>query len=163
MSVIYQNANDLFIGARDAKREIEITLHQLKSISSRRFSLGTILKDSNVSSSVQDVNKTDKSIHYLDFQAIARDRMSRDKETIQFALEVLYGTKSSGGVAALIGAIPADIIRMRYVEDLTWEALQRQCPVSRNTACAYIQEAFNLIDAYGFDRVRLGLGFAESL
>lgn len=157
----YTHTRDLLEATRTAVREFKRTQKQLEFLRATRLSIGS--QDTTrvlVSSTSTDVNKTGRIDTFIDLAPIYEQRMAKDVELIEYTTSVIYGIGWAGGIATLLSSEHADVLKLRYIDDMTLDAIARITGLSRTVICMRIDEACDLTDAYGIERVRHGLGIA---
>ena len=156
----YSSARDLFEASRDAAKECRAARIQLERLESSRFG-GSGSVAGGGRGGRHDVNGMGATIALVDFQELMRRRIADDTELMELATAVAYGEDGRGGVAALMGSGHADVLCWRYIAAETWERCARACNITRATAVRRAQEAFDVVDALGFERAIEGIGMAE--
>lgn len=156
----YTRAEDFFVAVRDAAKDIssiETTLAHLKAKEqaraqsyNQRIMIG------------QNADATHATDVRIDFETMTEQRLEEDRQLLDAACEVIYGSKETGtgGVAALLGAPVANVLWLRYVRACKWVSVSQMSGMSERWCREMVQAAFDTVDAYGIERTILGLGLA---
>lgn len=160
----YQSARDLFEAAKHAAEEKRRIEKRLERLDASRFSLGSAL-GVVVTSTNTDQNRAAKNIAYIDHAKLTEKALGDCSELIVYALRVLYGTQQQdgstlGGVCCLLSLTHSELVQLRYLEGRSWKAITTIFDIPRTTAWRMIEEAFDVIDAYGIENTIHGLGIA---
>ncbi|MRX82244.1 hypothetical protein [Eggerthella guodeyinii] len=107
------------------------------------------------------MNGMGPTIALIDYQERMKQRIADDERLMEFATAVIYGEDGTGGVSALMGSAHADALFWRFLAAGTWRTCTEQCDASESTVRRMVREAFDLVDALGFDRTAKGEGIAE--
>ena len=158
MATSYTCARDLFEAARDASIDRDAAADQLRKMDARRFS--TARRTDGTTSRGTPTDGSGASVAFLDFEKAARRRIAEDDELLRLATAVLFGREGAGGAASLVPARNADVVFQRYVAALQWNKVAAVCGVSPATAKRMAAEVFDVVDAYGVERVVEGVGVA---
>lgn len=159
MTAAYQGARDLFAAARDASADAEYIRRRIERMEAAEGVRGASLSPS-VSGSRADVNGTSRTDARVDYEARVARRLEEDYALIDVACAVLYGDDGTGGVAALLGTRVADLLWHHYLDCESWDEAAEAVGMPRTTAFREKDKALDLVDMYGFDLVRQGLGSA---
>lgn len=155
----YPSARDLFDDARRC------------AIDADRIRLAIIRMESREGARAQTYESHGRSGHRadamaqtdarMDYEGRMRLRQRRDYDVIDLACDVLYGPDQlSGGLSTLLSPAHADAVCLRFCNAETWEAVAAGCGMSVRWCEGAVPRAMELMDAYGLDRVRDGLGLA---
>ena len=157
----YKCAHDLFYATRDAALDADricMTLDRLKAAEGvRGASLsGHVSGGSNADA----MSRTNARI---DYEERVRTRQEEDYKLIDLTCSVIYGEDlCNGGIASLKGCAVADALWWRYCAAAKWSTVERMVGMSERWCRYACNQAFDTIDAYGFDRVISGVGIAEN-
>ena len=86
--------------------------------------------------------------------ADAREKMGRTEGIIGEGLRYIEGLRR-------VFSRKADVIEMRYVDLLPWDAIAGELGVTRMTANRWMHEMFDWVDSVGWAHVADGSGVAE--
>ena len=153
------SARDLFEAAREASRDAEYIRRRLLRMEGAEGVRGASLAPS-VSGTRSDVNCTGRVDARIDYEARVSGRLEEDYALIDLACAVLYGDDNGGGVAALLGTRVADLLWHHYLDDESWDEAAEAVGYARMTAFREKDKALDLVDMYGVDLVRQGVGAA---
>ena len=155
----YPDACDLFDDARRCSADADRIRSTLERMSVRELARAQSWR-ARVSGGNRDAMRaTDER---MDYEARMRLRQARDYDVIDLACSVLYGADQlSGGLSSLLGPAHADCLWWRYCGHATWAEAAAGCGMSVRWCEGAVPRAMDLMDAYGLDRVRAGLGLAE--
>ena len=156
----YQSARDLFEAAREASRDAEYIRRRVERMKASEGVRGASLAPS-VSGTKSDVSGTARVNARIDYEAATARRVEEDYALIDLACAVLYGDDSANGVAMLAGPRVADLLWHHYLDDEPWDDAAEAVGMSRATAFREAAKAFDIIDSYGLEFARRGLGMAE--
>ena len=154
----FDSARQLFDAARDAAWECERLRRQLEMMRSASGG-GSDVKVSH--GSVSDpMARVDRM---LDREAAWEATIERDESLMDFATDLLYGADQmgGGGVATVLGMRHADILWWHYLALETWDRTGAIVGYSPARCKQLRDEAFDVMDALGAERVRAGMGLAE--
>lgn len=157
----YQSARDLFEATREASRDAEYIKRRLERMEASEGVRGASLAPT-VRSSKSDVNGTARTDARIDYEERVRARLEEDYALIDLACAVLYGDDNRGGIAALLGTKVADLLWHHYLDDESWDDAAEAVGYNPRTAYREKDKALDLVDMYGVDLVRRGLGAAEN-
>ena len=156
----FQNARELFEGAREASRDAERIRRQLVAMEDRATSLGGGGLGARVRSTGEPDRMGSSVAAMVDLEDRLRARQEEDYELIDYACRVLYGTDNDAGLWALVGW-RADAIAQHYLNGMTWEEVGEVMGYSAQHVWQQAQAAFDVCDGWGIASVMAGKGGAE--
>lgn len=154
-------ARELFEQARASARELERQGQILRKLEAREGLHGAGFEPVRSSGVSDPMRATDARI---DHESRIRRSMEQCERDIDFACSVLYGRDFSGrdgGLYVLADHVLADVLCMHYCQDMLWSDVANLVGYSRSQCIAKAAQAFELIDAIGFERCVQGRGIAE--
>ena len=159
-SETYRSARDLFEAVRDAAIDAERIGRSVERMRARESVRAQGYRPRVSGGGHSDaMAATDARI---DYEARVSARYEADLALVAYGASVAYGAGScAGGVASLLTPAHADALYWRFCEAATWERTARECGASERWCRTAVPVALDQVDAYGFDRVRAGLGLAE--
>lgn len=83
----------------------------------------------------------------------ARARIAEAERAVGEGLRVIAGLR-------LVYSRKADVLELRYVDLLPWDGVAAELGVARRTCMRWRDELLDWVDAVGFARAALGVGFA---
>ncbi|MDY4041307.1 MAG: hypothetical protein SOY67_04310 [Collinsella sp.] len=157
----YTSARDLFEAAREAARDAERISRAVERMRSREQLRAQGYQPRTSGGGRADPNAaTDARVDYE--RRVAR-RREADLALMSYASSVCYGDGAyAGGVASLLTPAHADALWWRYVNAATWPETAEGTGMSERWCRDAVAVALDQVDAYGFGRVRSGLGLAEA-
>lgn len=151
------SAVEMFTNAARASADAEYLRRRIERMEASEGLRGASLTGS-VRSSSPDANGMSRVDARIDFERIAHDRIEEDYALIDYACAVLYGRDGKAGIASLLGIRPADLLWYHYLDGKGWDAAAVTVGCSRSTAFREKNQALDLIDMLGFERVIAGVG-----
>lgn len=155
----YPSARDLFDDARrcatDADRIRTAIMRMESREGARAQSYGSHGRSGHRADAMRETDRR------IDYESRMRLRQQRDYDVIDLACDVLYGADQlSGGLSSLLSPAHADCVCLRYCNAEIWDEVAAGCGMSVRWCEQSVPRAMELMDAYGLDRVRDGLGLA---
>lgn len=158
----YANAQEFFEAVKEASKDADRIAKILQSLSAAETVKAQRYTPRITGSGNRDVMlATDKR---MDYEKRIRTRQSGDYELIDAAGEVIYGAEQdgAGGVGVLLNDNAyADLLWWRYCAAASWPETAAGCGKSEKWCQYSVKIVFDMIDSYGLERVKYGLGFAE--
>ncbi|MGR1083956.1 hypothetical protein ACUYFE_08010 [Olegusella massiliensis] len=158
----YASAQEFFEAVKDASKDADRIAKILQTMTAAEAVKAQSYAPRITGGGNRDVMcATDKR---MDYEKRIRARQSDDYELIDSACEVIYGAEQNGagGVGVLLNDNAyADLLWWRYCAAASWPETAAGCGKSEKWCQYSIKVAFDMIDSYGLERVKYGLGFAE--
>lgn len=156
----YRSARDFFEAVRCAAGEARRTECQIERMRAsegvRAQGYGPMGRGTR-----RDPNGTGATDARIDYEGRMRRRLEEDRALVAEARAVLYGPDGRGGVARLLGSAAADAMWWRYCAAESWAVVASMSCAAEKTARRRCEAALDVVDAVGFDDVKLGKGIAE--
>lgn len=157
---MHATAREFFESAREAARDAARCRRQLDAMECRADGLGGGGFEPRVRSTPDHDRMGARVAALADHGGMLERRLEEDYRLIDAACAVLYGRDNRGGLYALVGW-PADAIYHHYLALRTWEETADLLMYSRRRVLECVSMAFDVADANGIERTRLGIGMAE--
>lgn len=157
----FVNARDLFERARDSADKLERYEGTLRKLEAREGLHGAGFEAIRSSGISDPMKPTDARMDHESRIRRSKEQCERD---INLACAVLYGRDYSGrdgGLYVLADHALSDILCMHYCQNMKWSEVAYLLNYSRSQCIAKASQAFDLIDAIGFERCIQGRGIAE--
>lgn len=159
--------SDGFLGATDARawwstvraasRDLARMERAVGRMRAREGLRGAPVSGTGRSSGPRDANRATDA--RMDYEAACAPAMESARSLLGTADRLLWGD-AGGGVAELLGATAASVVRLRHVDALPWSDVARSLSLSPST-CRHMEGvAMDLMDALGPGRVLDGNGCA---
>ena len=159
MIEMYACARDMFEAARDARRDaagIERLLAEMRSRDDVRAAGLGGRRPSGVATDGRD-----GTCARLDAEAVYTRRLSADRALLDEVGRVVHGSRPSGGLASLLGPSKAAVVHWRCIEGESWRRTSELVCFSESWCRDAYDQACDLVDALGAERVAEGEGMAE--
>lgn len=155
----FKDARELFQEAREAVRDIERIERDLERMEAREGIRPHRLTATRGPANRDTMAATDARI---DAEAAYHARLERDWALVDLANAIVFGKQydGSGGVDALLDGRHADALYWCYLGGMNAVGTGVLLGCSRATVWRLIRESFDLLDAYGLERVIDGTGIA---
>lgn len=154
----YRDAREFFEAARCAAQDMESASRQLERL---RASEGLRAQGYGQGFGRRaDADGMGATVARIDWEGRMRERLREDSALVESALGVAYGSDGRGGIRAVLGGGPADVVAYRYCRAMDWQGVAMLVGRSVSWCRKSADAAMDVCDAYGMLGMLAGEGIA---